>query len=267
MGVGGRAAFLCDIFDLESLKRIIRWLKQIGIDYMVIGSATNIIFSDQGYPGVLLRLGGTFKRLWIDRGDLMVGAGMELANLIQRSLRMGYGGLEPLYGIPGTVGGAIKGNGGAFGKAIGNFVERIWVIDKNGEEMMLFKDKIGFSYRSTNLDPGLAITSAELKLSKGKARIMRAENFRKRRLKKMPEGKSAGCIFRNPEEGSAGRIIEECGLKGHHIGGAFISDKHANFIINDGSAAFNDIMRLIRLIKSKAASRGIDLELEVNVVK
>jgi len=267
IGIGGYAQYLVDIFDVRSLKKVMVWIRNNRMRYMVIGSGTNILFPDRGYPGVIIRLAGFFKRIKAVPSGLLVGAGAELKDLILRSIKLDRVGMEPLYGIPGTVGGAIRGNAGAFGKTIGDYVERIWVINHRGEEMMLFKDRIGFSYRKTELDPRLIIMLAEIKLRKGKASLKKALSFEKKRWAKIPKGRSAGCIFKNPPGKSAGKLIEQCGLKGFRIGGVYVSLKHANFILNDGSASYSDVVRLIRIIRNRVKGIGINLELEVKVVR
>ncbi|HID32546.1 MAG TPA: UDP-N-acetylmuramate dehydrogenase [bacterium (Candidatus Stahlbacteria)] len=264
--VGGPVRYLIDVYDLRSLRNLLAWAKKRGIAYRVIGSGTNLIFPDRGYDGLIIRLGGSFKRLWF-KDQVIAGCGIVLKDLIERLIKRGYGGMEPLYGIPGTLGGGIKGNCGAFGVSISDFIDRIFILAPDGEEMMFDRKRIGFGYRRSRLLPSQIITFALLRLKKGGS-ITKARGYLKRRLEKIPEGWSAGCIFKNPEGKIAGRLIERCGLKDFQIGGARVSGRHANFIINDGTATSSDIIRLIRYVRQMVRRRfGITLELEVEVVR
>jgi len=266
IGIGGKTRYLIDVYDLISLKKVLRWLSSKRIPYLVIGQGTNLLFCGD-FAGALIRLGGNFKRMWIsDR--IVVGAGIELKRMIRRLIANGYGGLEELYGIPGTLGGAVAGNAGAFGRSIGDFVERVWITNPDGSEQMLSSDRLGFGYRNTKLPENTIITFVELTLRRGKGSLRKAEGYLKKRSERIPHGLSAGCIFKNPEDDSAGRLIEACGLKGYSRGDAVISPHHANFIINRGNANFSDVIFLIEKIRREVKRRfGYDLELEVRIIR
>ncbi|MEO0225472.1 MAG: UDP-N-acetylmuramate dehydrogenase [candidate division WOR-3 bacterium] len=252
-GIGGPARYLIDVYDLKSLLTVLRVLKEQKIKVFLLGQGTNILVSDRGFNGAVIRLKGSFTKIE-HRGNLLIaGAGARLIDVVKTAHHAGLSGLEFAIGIPGSVGGALKMNAGAFGESIGPCVKKLWAVDGNLMHKCYSKRELKFAYRSSNIGKNTIITRAVLKL-KPAARTeicAREEYLQKYRWAHQPRGKSAGSIFKNPKTISAGRLIEECGLKGKRIGDAVISEKHANFIINCGKARARDVKRLIQLIKDR----------------
>lgn len=243
--------------NLEKLKSLLRYLKEKNIKYMVIGNGSNLIFSCD-YDGVLIKL-DKFNIIEINDNIVKVGAGYSLIKLAMKTAREGLSGLEFASGIPGTIGGAIYMNAGAYNSSMSDVVESVLVLDNNLEIKKLSLEDMNFSYRNSILKNNNYIClEATLKLKKGKEEeiLELIKNRKKRRLRTQPlEYPSAGSVFRNPPGDFAGRLIEEAGLKGININDAEVSEKHANFIINKGKASGKDVKVLIlkvqKIIKEK----------------
>ena len=240
--------------------------------YKILGNGSNLIFSDKGYNGILIKL-DNFNKLEFNDNYVTVGAGYSLTKLSLRTARRGYTGLEFASGIPGTVGGAIFMNAGAYKMDMGYITTTVKVLDPNLEVQILTNQDLEFHYRSSFLQKvkNYICIEATLLLRKGDTEtIMEVINDRKkRRIESQPlEYPSAGSVFRNPEGDYAGRLIEEIGYKGYSIGDAMVSLKHANFIINKGNASGDDIKKLIKEIKTKVKEKyNIDLKVEQEFVE
>jgi len=273
--VGGNADVLCKAQRLDDLCRILPWLVREEIPYLVIGRGSNLLVGDGGIRGVVILLSGAFGRIegreqGPDESDILAGAGLSIADLLIWCRRRGLTGLEFLAGIPGTVGGAVAMNAGAFGNEIGAWVREVRFVDPQGEIQVIDRSRLTFSYRALRLEKGIVIAQVgfRMKQTTEKRVLERISACLKRRKASQPlEYSSAGSVFKNPANDYAGRLIEEAGLKGKRIGGAMISDKHANFIINTGGATAADIFSLIHTAK-EAVSRtsGIELKMEIRVV-
>ncbi len=267
--IGGRARFLVCVYTKTALIKVLQIIRKHGLPYFIIGAGTNILVADSGFPGVVLKLGGVFKRIaW--RDDLVrCGGGVMIGDFLKESLDRGYGGGEFLAGIPGTVGGAVKGNAGAFGSSIADMTVRAAVVDKDGKEIILSRSELGFSYRSSNIKNGCMVITVDLVMIKDNMHSVQKridENLR-RRMERHPVGYSAGSFFKNPPGHAAGRLIEMCGLKGISVGGAVVSEKHANYIINRGGARAADVIALAGQIKKAVFKKtGIQLEEEVKLL-
>ena len=243
--------------NLEKLKFLIKYLKENRIKHMVIGNGSNLIFT-KNYDGVLIKL-DKFNKVEINENIVKVGAGYSLIKLAMKTAREGLSGLEFASGIPGTIGGAIYMNAGAYNCSMSDVVESVLVLDDNLEVKKLFLEDLDFSYRSSILKNNNYIClEATLNLKKAKEEkiLELIKNRKKRRLITQPlEYPSGGSVFRNPDGDFAGRLIEEAGLKGININGAEVSNKHANFIINKGTASGKDVKELIlkvqRIIREK----------------
>ncbi len=270
LGIGGP----CDIFavpeDMEDLRALLKDIRDLKIPFFVIGGGSNLLISDKGFRGVVISLGKGFDRIEVKGQRVEVGGATRLSKLVNLLISSSLSGAEFLWWIPGTFGGAVKCNAGAFSSSMGDIVEEVEGIDLNGRIRGLKREEIGFRYRGTDIRDDFIITGGVLLLKKERdeeirRRLREVIEYRKRTqpLDKL----SAGCIFRNPKSQSAGRIIDELGLKGLSIGDAYISEKHANFIINRGKASFKDIVSLIkeikRIVKEK---RGIELKEEVIII-
>lgn len=267
--VGGRARFFVSVYSKQALKTVLQIIGEEAVPFFVIGAGTNILFPDAGFPGVVLKLGGVFKRIGHRNGLFRCGGAVLIRDFLNESLRMGYGGAEFLAGIPGTIGGAVKGNAGAFGNSIGDIIDGVTLINQRGAEVVLTRKELGLSYRGSNIENGFVAIAVDMILRKEERRRVRSiieKNLRQRR-KKQPFGYSAGSFFKNPPGHAAGELIERCGLKGFSIGGAVVSEKHANYIINRGRAQAADVIALALHVKKIVFEKtGIRLEEEVRLL-
>lgn len=270
--VGGRAKAIVSPDDTESLITLLKFLKNNKIKHKIIGNGSNLIFSDNLYDGVLIKL-DNFNKLEINENYVTVGAGYSLIKLALRTARLGLTGLEFAAGIPGTVGGAIFMNAGAYKSDMGYVVTTVKILTPKLEVETLTNSNLDFHYRSSLLQkyPECICLEATLCLRYGDTNaILEVINDRKiRRLESQPlEYPSAGSVFRNPKDDYAGRLIESIGYKGKKIGGAQVSDKHANFIINTGNATGSDVKTLITEIKDKVKKEyNIELKVEQEFVE
>jgi len=279
MGVGGK----CDVMfvpdDIEDLCTALRFLKQSGINYYKSGQGTNLLVRDSGIRGVVIRMPGGMRnaecgvRGFEVKGDrVQVGAGVPLMGFIRKLAGINLGGLEELAGIPGTIGGAIWMNAGAFGSDIGSRVLSVTTVDDGGEIKRYFAADCQFAYRQSIFQklPLEIIVEAEIQMMEEKKEVVEIkvhEVLEARRWKHHHGVRTAGSTFKNPPEISAGKLIEDAGLKGFLRGGAMVSEKHANFLINTGNATCGDILELIDVIRKKVeAVFGVTLELEIQVI-
>ncbi len=257
--------------NVEELIEIIKDLREDNLKYKVIGGGSNLIF-DGNYMGVLIKL-DSFNNLTFDDTNVIVGAGYCLQKLAVQACKMGLSGLEFATGIPGTVGGACFNNSGAYNSDMGYIVTYVKVLTPSLEIKTLYNSDLNYHYRTSFFKdhPGYIILGAKLKLKKGNKKeiIELVTDRRKRRLESQPlDYPSAGSVFRNPEGNYAGKLIEELGFKGKRSGGAKVSEKHANFIVNTGRAKGRDIIKLINKIQEKVKEEyGIDLVLEQEIVE
>lgn len=267
--IGGAAKYFAEPKDINDLKLLLRWAKRYKLTFWIIGAGSNILIGDKGIDGLVVRLASPFfKRISFEHGHLRVGSGLSLSQLLVRAKNEGLSGLEFLAGIPGTVGGALAMNAGAHNKSILDLLEKVTVMDYNGKIRILNKKEIKFGYRSCGLSR-YVILNAQLKLKKDdKEEIKRriAEYLCCRKRTQDLSKPSAGCIFKNPKARPAGMLIDLCGLKGNRVGSACISQKHANFILNDKNATAKDVLRLMDLIKKRVRNRfNITLEPEIKI--
>jgi len=269
--VGGKATALVYPDDEYNLIELIKFLKNKNIKYKIIGRGSNLIFVGELYDGVLIKL-DKFDKLEIRENEIIVGSGYQLIKLATRLSRMGYTGIEFATGIPGSVGGAVYMNAGAYKSDMGYIVKCVKVLTPKLKIKELTNYDLNFHYRSSFIQEhtGYICLEVTLILKKGNPdEIMQLiEDRKKRRFESQPlEYPSAGSVFRNPEGLSAGKLIEDIGFKGYTIGGASISEKHANFIINNGDDTYEDIIELIELIKKKVKKAyNIDLILEQEII-
>lgn len=274
--IGGPADIWIEPKSVADLKKALTFVREHKIRYFVIGNGSNLLASDDGFRGALISLGSAaFKSIKISGTGVRVGAGFGLPKLVRLACENGLAGLESLVGIPGTVGGAIYMNAGGHAnpayRNIGSMVESLKVIDDNGKTRVLKPNRIRFGYRSSNLG-SFVIVEALLRLEKGDSRDLTASSLRflkMKREKHVLDMPNAGCVFKNPPKFhfTCGQMIDMLKLKGKRIGGAEISDRHANFIINRGGASYKDMMKLVDFVRGKVRENyNIDLELEVKVI-
>lgn len=270
--IGGKALGLVYPDDTYGLIELIKLLKKENVKYKIIGRGSNLVFSNTYYDGVLIKL-DKFDSLSIKDKEITVGAGYQLIKLATRLSRMGYTGLEFACGIPGTVGGAVFMNAGAYKSDMGYIVKSVKVLTPDFKVKELTNYDLDFHYRTSYLknNPGYICLEAKLILGKGNPdEIIQVISDRKlRRLETQPlEYPSAGSVFRNPEGDFAGRLIEEAGLKGKINGGAMVSNKHANFVINYNNATGEEVKELIMDIKNTVKEKyNVDLKIEQEFVE
>jgi UDP-N-acetylmuramate dehydrogenase len=273
IGVGGPIDAILYPKDRDELQRIISWLEECHVPFMPVGNWTNIIVKDGGYRGVILSLQYLNHVASTERNNPQVAihaeAGAPLADLVRVSADASLTGIEFCAGIPGSVGGAVRMNAGAYGNEVKDIIEFITIMDVRGKISELKRNQIHFKYRNTELPQDTIILSASFLLAKGANETIRArirEILETRKERHPLEYRNAGSIFKNPQGMPAGQIIEDLGLKGTRIGEAEISGKHGNFIVNTGNAKAGDIVDLISIITQKVwEARGIHLVPEVRI--
>jgi UDP-N-acetylmuramate dehydrogenase len=267
--VGGLARLFCRPRSADDVARAARRAAGEGVALRILGGGTNVLVADEGVSDLVARLDpealGTART-----EDRMVRAGgaAATAGLVAMAANSGLSGLEPLAGLPGTVGGGLRMNAGAGGGAIGELVHSVTAVTPDGRTVRLERSEIEFGYRESSL-AGLCVVEAELELASSDPKRVRSATRASmdERWSKQPRGvRSAGCVFKNPPGVPAGRLIDELGLKGESVGGASVSEVHANFIVARGGALAADVLGLIEMIRDRARrERGIELELEIEV--
>lgn len=301
--IGGPADVWVEAQDRESLARVVVFCSKAGIPWWVLGRGSNVLVSDQGLRGVMIHLGGEFCEISVHGERLAAGGAALLDDIAEACVAAGLCGAEFLAGIPGTVGGGLGTNAGAFGRSLSDVVERVTVMDEKGELAELSGDELSSEYRRPVVKRGLVAVHVLFRLKPGKAESL--AEIRARRQARQPAGFSAGSFFRNPirsgtkpqmdtdEHGSssepghrssvgvnrrtsavtsgirvpAGQLIDECGLKGRTVGRVQVSERHANFIVNTGGARFCEVYELVQLVKANVEEQtGIVLEEEVQVL-
>jgi UDP-N-acetylmuramate dehydrogenase len=267
--IGGPARYFIRPRSVEELQLASQRCAEENIPTFVLGLGANLLVSDAGVNGAVFRLDEEYwRRVKFEKNTLEVGAGVDMQKLVLIACRNGYSGLECLAGIPGTVGGGIRMNaGGKFGD-IGAVVTRVGVMDSPGTVFERLKDDLVFDYRWTNISAKF-ILNATFELDQDDPeRIMRKvkEIWMYKRNSQPLNTKNAGCIFKNPRGLSAGALIDQSGLKGMRVGGAEVSEKHANFVIAHTGATADDVLKLVNIIREKVFEReGVRLESEVQI--
>lgn len=268
---GGIAKLVIYPNNINNLKQLLKLIHKHNIKYFILGKGSNTLFSDKEFNGVIIKL-DKLNNFEIKETEIYVESGMILSKLVQASVKNELTGLEFAIGIPGTIGGAIYMNAGAYGSKMSNIVKSVIVLNEKLqiEEIPLEKLKFDYRYSIFQANKNLICIAANIKLEHGNHDEIASkikENLLKRKNSQPLEYPSAGSVFRNPEGNYAGKIIEELGLKGKNIGGAEISTKHANFIINKNNASSSDILKLIKLVQKEVKDKNkIDLKLEQQLV-
>lgn len=267
--IGGNAEAYIKVNNLSKLSTILKECKTSDVDYMILGNGSNVLVSDEGIDGVVIRLDGEFRQIaLLDETTIYCGAGASLAYLCKFALKNGLSGLEFAWGIPGTVGGAVFMNAGAYDGEMKTVVHSVSHISKDGEIGRIENKDMQFGYRtSVYRSNDCIITGVTVKLKKAPVDEIQAkmDDYLSRRSSKQPlEFPSAGSVFKRPEGNYAGALIEQCGLKGKMIGGAQVSEKHAGFIINRSNARAEDVRALIKEVQktvNKETGYTLDCEL------
>ena len=271
-GIGGKASCYCMPKNIMELKKIMKYAFEKKIKTSFIGSGSNLLISDRGFDGMIVSLKKTFKKLQIsNNGTIIVESGVMLGTMVRKATNKGLEGLESLIGVPGTVGGALYMNAGAYNYEISNYLEAATLLDFTGMEKIYKKEDINFSYRSSTFPKDEILINAIFKYNIGGKKIIleNKKNASAKRKKTQPlKYRSAGSVFKNPsKEFPAGYLIDQAGLKGIRIGGAEISEKHANFIINKENATSQDVISLIKKIKKEVLKKfNIELDLEIKLL-
>jgi UDP-N-acetylmuramate dehydrogenase len=267
--LGGPAEFFAEPHTVEELAALVRRCHDDGVPVRILGGGSNLLVRDDGVNGVVVRLSAApFNEISVHGKTVTAGGGARLGHVISTVVREGLAGLEPLVGIPGTIGGALHGNAGSRGGDIGQWTCRATVMTRNAEIIQREREDLVFSYRQSSLDE-LVILGCQFQLEEENPQELTKRMQKLWIVKKasQPLGhQSAGCIFKNPRGISAGMLIDQAGLKGTRIGGAEVSDRHGNFIVTDADATSADVLRLIELVRSRVAERlGVELETEIEI--
>lgn len=265
---GGEAAAFIQVENKEQLKKVLYYLQKTETEYFVLGNGTNLLVSDRGYDGVVIQIGSKMSDIQIEGNRLYVQAGALLSQVAKRAWEAGLAGMEFASGIPGSVGGGIVMNAGAYDGEMERIVECVTVLNEDGELMELNHDTMEFGYRSSIIkNRPFIVVEAVLKLEPGDKAAIKAkmDDFAVRRRQKQPlEFPSAGSTFKRPEGYFAGKLIMDSGLRGYRIGGARVSEKHCGFVINTGNATSEDISELMTEIQERVKEKfGVQLEPEV----
>ncbi len=276
--IGGPADFYAISENIDELKEILRICKEEEVPVYILGNGTNVLALDEGYDGVVIRLGGDFNSFSITEdindGSAMItaGAGAALTQLSIYALKKGFTGLEFVHGIPGSVGGGVYMNAGAYERELKECIVSVKALSPEGEIKEYGKDELEMGYRKSRFtDSEEIILEAVFRLKVFPRIPIRTmmEEYKRRRTEKQPlDLPSAGSTFKRPEGNFAGKLIEEAGLKGFSVGGASVSEKHAGFIVNNGDATAKDVLALIEHVKNKVfEGSGIRLEPEIKIIK
>ena len=292
--IGGPAEYFCTIKNIKEIEEICKFIEKNNLPVFILGGGTNLLINDDGYKGLVIKPEIDHIYFYED-GKVVCGSGVQMPNLVYESCNLGYGGLEWAGGLPGTIGGAVRGNAGCFGFEIKDFLSSVKAINLKTKEFKVFKkDEIDFKYRDSffKQNPEWLIIEIELKLNPGEDKYKLLKNMKEKidyRKQNHPlEYPNAGSIFKNlninqvpkevvelalefnkvkNEKIPTAFLIEYLGLKGKQIGGAKISEKHANFIINLGYAKCKDVLDLINLVKEKIYERfNFVPELEIQII-
>jgi UDP-N-acetylmuramate dehydrogenase len=266
--LGGKAAAFVEPQSNEDLGGLLRHLTDTQVPYLMLGGGSNVLFADEGYKGVVIRLGRGFQGIHLEGDRVRVKAATKLVTVLAKTREAGLGGVEFFAGIPGTLGGAVVGNAGAKKAWIGPTVEELTIVTPQGEVKRLKKADYTFGYRQSNLKlSGNVLVEAVLKLKKEPKDAIEKkvkDYFKVRRGKQPRVEKNAGSVFKNPEGNFAGRLTESVGLKGFKSGGARVSEIHANFIINEGGATSHNVVAVMREIQKRVWGQyQIKLEPEI----
>ena len=257
--IGGPAECLIKIQTAEELKEILQVVKEQDIPLTIIGNGSNILVSDEGIKGIVLKIEIPTFELNSETAQLKVGSGVKLAFIAQKCLKQEIAGFEFASGIPGNVGGAVYMNAGAYGGEIKDIICSAEVLSGNMSKQMVCKDDMELSYRSSRfMKTGETILSAEFRLEKGDKNTIKArmDELMEKRISKQPlEYPSAGSTFKRPEGSYASLLIEQCGLKGMAVGDAEVSTKHSGFVVNKGNASFDDLMELIEKVRTEVKEK------------
>lgn len=266
--IGGPADCFVQIENKEQLIRLQRYLKQLEMPFFMLGNGSNLLVSDKGYQGIVLQIGQKMSKIEVDGNVITAQAGAAMSQVARAALDHGLTGLEFASGIPGTIGGGVVMNAGAYDGELSGVVTQVNVVNSEGECMELENDSMEFGYRTSIIrNNSFTVTEVILKLEEGDREQIRAkmEDLAARRREKQPlEYPSAGSTFKRPRGNFAGKLIMDAGLRGFQIGGAKVSEKHCGFIVNTGNATAEDVRDVISEVRKQVKERfHVDLEPEI----
>lgn len=269
--IGGPADVLAQPGNEAELAELLKRAAHHAVPVTLVGNGSNLLVRDKGIRGLVIKLSNLFSSITVEGNVLTFGSGISLAMASKKAASLSLSGLEFAVGIPGTIGGAVYMNAGAYDGEMAKVVTSVQVMDRQGQSSQLKADELDFSYRHTALqNSGLIVTSVTVSLQPGEAESIKAkmDDFSQRRIAKQPlELPSAGSMFKRPVGYFAGTLIEQTGLKGYTVGGAQVSTKHAGFVVNVGGATAKDVLQLIRDVQDRVlAVQGVQLEPEVLVL-
>ena len=277
--IGGRADILVQPSTVEQAVTLLKFVRDEGVPLVVIGMGTNLLFADEGFRGVIMKLGRLFSGFWIDGVSVRAQAGLWVPRLVKNLASAGLSGLEHAAGIPGSVGGLVTMNGGSLRRSVGENITTVTAVSREGRMRVFTAEECGFSYRRSvfqDSDERWIVLEASMKLARGERGEVRAEALRimEERRRKFPlRLPNCGSVFTNDPKvyelaGPPGKIVEETGLKGLSVGGAQVSHHHANFIVNTGGATAEDVLSLIGEVRRRVHGRiGAWLDCEVRYVR
>ena len=272
-GIGGSCIALIEPREVEDIIEAIKICRENNIKFFVIGNGSNLLVSDEGYNGVIIKLKKEFSTLKVEGEYVIAKSGAKLSEVFDVILENSLAGFEFASGIPGTIGGAIYMNAGAYGGEMKDIVETVEVLDMDTFEVKELKnEELEFSYRNSIIqNKNYIVLAIKLKLQKGNKEEIKAiyEDLREKRNSKQPLNfGSAGSTFKRPEGHFASKLIEDSGLKGYHINDAWVSEKHSGFVVNKGNASCKEILELIDHVKNVVFEKfGVKLEMEVKILK
>lgn len=266
--IGGAADCLIELENEEQLRKVQRYLGLVGMPYFVVGNGSNLLVRDEGYRGVVLRIGDRMSRITVEGTEIIAEAGALLGRVAQTAREHGLTGLEFAAGIPGTVGGGVMMNAGAYGGEMSQVVTQVEVLSRDGELMTLDNETMEFGYRTSTIrNNSFIVTKVVFGLEQGDSSAIqeKMKELAARRREKQPlEYPSAGSTFKRPEGNFAGKLIMEAGLKGFQIGGARVSDKHCGFVVNTGNATAEDVRQVISEVQQRVKEKfRVELEPEI----
>ena len=268
---GGSARYLISVENIEELREALKMAKEKKLDSFILGRGSNVLVRDGGYDGIIIRLSGEFTLIESTQNVITAGAAATNVEVCVLARDEGLSGIEFMHGIPGSIGGAVFMNAGAYGSEICDYVDEVTFMDEDYNVVAKPSKDIDFGYRHTEfMDGGGIIISVKLRLTPSSADAVasKMDTLLNKRTSKQPMNyPSCGSVFKRPLGGYAAKLIEDAGLKGASIGGAEVSTKHSGFIINKGGATANDITDLIKLVQKRVKKNsGIDLETEVRII-
>lgn len=266
--IGGLADCFVQLENTEQLIKVQKYLNQVGVPFFILGNGSNLLVSDAGFRGVILQIGPKMSGVTVEGNVIVAQAGASMAQVARTAMEHELTGMEFASGIPGTIGGGVVMNAGAYGGELSQIVTQVDVVNSEGEIMELDNETMEFGYRTSTIrNNPFTVTEVILRLEKGDRQQIRErmeELAAKRREKQPLEYPSAGSTFKRPAGHYAGQLIMEAGLRGFQCGGAKVSDKHCGFVINTGDATAEDVRKLIREVQARVKDQfNVDLETEV----